>query len=265
MTTDDSDRLRDEIEQLHTALESSLEENSRLAEERDRLRLRVTVLARELHAAGAAYTPPPPPPADIIDIERDLRHSQTEEELRVAFEELQVVTEELEVANASLQQTNVALEARVAERTQELWRTSDALRISELAFRTLVEGMPQLAWRSHGEGQWSWSSPQWAAYTGQPAEEALGRGWLAVFHPDDRDAVIAAWRAAEGRDLFQCEGRIFHLAEQRYRHFQSRGTPVRDADGSVIEWLGTSTDVDALLQLQQRQEVLVAGAAAPHP
>jgi two-component system CheB/CheR fusion protein len=34
--------------------------------------------------------------------------------------------------------------------------------------------------------------------------------------------------------------------------------PVRDEAGSIIEWLGTSTDVDDLLRLQQHQSVLVA-------
>jgi two-component system CheB/CheR fusion protein len=54
------------------------------------------------------------------------------------------------------------------------------------------------------------------------------------------------------------EGRIRHIAEDRYRHFQTRAAPVRAPDGTILEWLGTSTDVDDLLRLQARQSVLVA-------
>ncbi len=44
-------------------------------------------------------------------------------------------------------------------------------------FRTLIEGIPQLVWRSCDKGQWTWASPQWLAYTGQTQEETHGLGW----------------------------------------------------------------------------------------
>ena len=56
--------------------------------------------------------------------------------------------------------------------------------------------------------------------------------------------------------LFSVEHRTFHAAERAYRWFQSRATPVRDAAGCVIEWFGTSTDVDD--QVRAR-EVLARG------
>src|SRR5205085_10391391 len=62
----------------------------------------------------------------------------------------------------------------------------DALQQSELRFRTLVEGMPQLVWRAVGGGQWTWSSPQWSAFTGLGDTDSRGIGWLEAFHPDDR-------------------------------------------------------------------------------
>jgi two-component system CheB/CheR fusion protein len=133
----------------------------------------------------------------------------------------------------------------------------EALQRSELRFRTLVEGMPQLIWRAADGGHWTWSSPQWSTYTGQGEDSALGLGWLDMLHPDDRDAAKAAWqRAAQGRAL-DMEVRVFHESEQRYRHFRKRALPLRDSQGALIEWLGTSTDVDDLLQLQSEQAVLV--------
>jgi two-component system CheB/CheR fusion protein len=83
-------------------------------------------------------------------------------------------------------------------------------------------------------------------------------GWLRAFHPDDREQAKAAWTQAEAGQPLRINGRIWHEKEKRYRHFQTRATAARDDNGHVIEWLGTSTDVDDIVQLQEEQQVLVA-------
>jgi two-component system CheB/CheR fusion protein len=133
----------------------------------------------------------------------------------------------------------------------------DALQRSEVRFRTLVEGMPQLVWRAIDGGHWTWSSPQWSTYTGQDDHGALGLGWLDMLHPEDREPAMAAWEHAQEAGALDMEGRVFHQSEHRYRHFRTRALAVRDRRGELIEWLGTSTDVDDLLQLQSEQTVLV--------
>lgn len=44
----------------------------------------------------------------------------------------------------------------------------------------LTEGMPQVSWRSAARGTWTWSSPQWAWYTGPATDESNGGGWLSA-------------------------------------------------------------------------------------
>ena len=119
-----------------------------------------------------------------------------------------------------------------------------ALRASEARLRSLVEGIPQLVFRSRSSGERIWGSPQWIAYTGQSEAESVGLGWLNAVHPDDRAPTTAAWAEAEGRGLFSVEHRTLKAADRTWRWFQSRATPVRDAEGRTIEWFGTSTDVD---------------------
>ncbi|RXQ99887.1 PAS domain S-box protein [Pseudoxanthomonas composti] len=121
-----------------------------------------------------------------------------------------------------------------------------ALRDSETRLRTLVEGIPQLVWRSLDQGSWTWSSPQWAAWTGQQPSESAGLGWLAAIHPEDRAATHAAWTAANELGVLEVEHRIGNRQRQAYRWFHTRGLPVRDERGNVSEWLGTSTDIDEL-------------------
>ncbi|MFC7694201.1 PAS domain-containing protein [Paeniroseomonas aquatica] len=53
-----------------------------------------------------------------------------------------------------------------------------AMRDSEARLRSLVEGIPQLVFRSRSSGERIWGSPQWIAYAGQSEEESVGLGWL---------------------------------------------------------------------------------------
>ncbi|HEV7265292.1 MAG TPA: PAS domain S-box protein [Falsiroseomonas sp.] len=131
-----------------------------------------------------------------------------------------------------------------------------ALRDSEARLRSLVEGIPQLVFRSRSCGERIWGSPQWTAYAGQSEQESVRLGWLDAVHPDDRAATMAAWAEAEACGLFSVEHRTFHAADRTWRWFQSRATPVRDAEGRILEWFGTSTDIDD--QVRAR-EVLARG------
>ncbi len=133
-----------------------------------------------------------------------------------------------------------------------------ALRESEARQRALIEGVPQLVWRAVGAGKWTWASPQWTAYTGQPEPQSRGLGWLRPIHPDDRGRALDAWSKAASLGAFHVEFRLLNAAEDRYGWFQARAVPVRDTDGRIREWLGTSTDIDHLRRLQEQQGVMVA-------
>lgn len=122
---------------------------------------------------------------------------------------------------------------------------------------TVIEGMPQMIWRAVGKGQWTWSSPQWQRYTGQTETQSRDSGWLSVIHPDDRDAARMAWAHADEQGEFHADLRILHV-EGGHRWFQTKALPIRSDHGIIIEWIGTSTDVDDLRRLQAEQKVLVA-------
>lgn len=257
---EENSRLVDENEQLRTALESAQEEVAAIADERDRLKVNLSRLSRDLELAWQARSTAEADAASVTDeteIESE-RVSQTEEELRAAFEELQVMTEELEVSNATLREANQHLDERVAERTAEIAAASVRLGESEARFRTLIEGMPQLVWRSESGGDWTWSSPQWTDFTGLSLTRSLGQGWLDAIHHEDRPAAEAAWAKACHVKTLHFDGRIYAASEGRFRHFRTRAMPVYDPDGEIMEWLGTSTDVNDITELQERQGVLLA-------
>lgn len=132
------------------------------------------------------------------------------------------------------------------------------LRASEALFRTLAQGIPHLIWRAAIDGACIWASPQWSAYTGLDDDASLGWGWLEAVHPDDVAGARAAWQEAAASGQLSYEHRLRGGAGRRFRWFQTRAAAVRDGQGRIVEWLGTSTDIDDLRQLQERQQVMVA-------
>ena len=147
---------------------------------------------------------------------------------------------------------------KIGQDVTERQRAQAALRRSRREMRTLLEGIPQLVWRSRDDGDWIWASPQWVSFTGLSVEESCGLGWLGAVHPDDRERARSAWSKARDAKGFNADYRIRDAATGRYRWFQTRATPSGDEDGETAEWFGTSTDVDDLRRLQEHERLLLA-------
>lgn len=120
-----------------------------------------------------------------------------------------------------------------------------------------IATLPLLVWRAGREGQWLWASPQWEEFTGQREADYVGDGWLDVVHPDDRDAAQTAWTRASDRHSFEVEFRIRRAGDQLYYWHTTRAGPVFDDDGTLLEWLGTSTDIDDLKRLRDQERSLL--------
>jgi formate hydrogenlyase transcriptional activator len=71
-------------------------------------------------------------------------------------------------------------------------------------------------------------------------------------HPADLPQVTAAWRhAVQTGQPYEFEHRI-RRADGEYRWFQSRGLPLRDADGRIVRWYNLLTDIDARKQSEEK-------------
>ena len=123
--------------------------------------------------------------------------------------------------------------------------------------KTLIESIPQLVWAGDSRANWTWASPQWEAFTGLSAEESNGRGWLRAVHPEDRAVAEAVFAKAASSRSFEADYRI-REAGGRYRWFQTRAMPSFDETGAIVEWFGTSTDVDELKRLQEHERWLLS-------
>jgi PAS domain S-box-containing protein len=127
----------------------------------------------------------------------------------------------------------------------------EALRESERRFRQVLESLPQLVWTCATDGTCDYLDPKWVLYTGRSQAEQLGYGWLEQAHPDDRERVMAKWQATVARDeTFQVEFRL-RRHDGAYRWFRTLALPLRGETGQVLEWFGTSTDIDDLKQAEE--------------
>ena len=129
-------------------------------------------------------------------------------------------------------------------------RMETALQESEAEFRLLAEAMPQIVWVARVDGWNTYISQQWTDYTGLTLEESLGHGWSKPFHPDDRQRAWYAWQQArETINIYSIECRL-RRADGVYRWWLVRAVPLKGANGEILKWFGTCTDIHDLKMAQ---------------
>lgn len=108
----------------------------------------------------------------------------------------------------------------------------------------LANAMPQLVWIAEPSGQVFYYNDRVAEFAGA-TRRADGRWeWEGLVHPDDLQATHDAWNnAVADRKAYEKEHRI-KLKDGNYRWFLSRAYPQKNAEGEVVKWFGTATDID---------------------
>ena len=130
----------------------------------------------------------------------------------------------------------------------------NALLESEHRFRQLTESLPQLVWTCGEDGTCDYLGPQWVAYTGIPEEVQLKLGWVGQIHPDDRDTIVREWfRTVEKGLPFEFEERL-KRKDGEYRWFVARAIPLRNVEGRIVKWFGSSTDIHEKREAQAALE-----------
>ncbi|MBW4459156.1 MAG: PAS domain-containing protein [Nodosilinea sp. WJT8-NPBG4] len=137
-------------------------------------------------------------------------------------------------------------------------QVEEALRKSELHFRTLANSMPQMFWTALPSGQLEYCNQRWYDYTGLTPAQSFAQGWLAVLHPDDRDRGQSAWDEALHKGLpLTLEIQPQRAADGQYRWHLVRAFPLRDEQGEVLRWFGSLTDIhDQKMALVERDRAL---------
>ena len=142
-------------------------------------------------------------------------------------------------------------------------RAVEELQRSDDRYRALSRTAAAWVWTRRLDGSLVPPVESFLEYTGMTAGEAAGRGWLTPIHPSERPAVAFAWQAAATRGtIFDMEYRL-RRHDGVYQWFSVHGSPVLDADGGLLEYVGTSGNVhernlalEALRESDQRHRAL---------
>ncbi len=122
---------------------------------------------------------------------------------------------------------------------------------SDRRFRLLADAIPQMVWAAGLDGRNNYCNAQWVSYTGLTFEQSKGWGWTRAVHPDDLQRCFEAWSAAvEKGEAYEIEYRWKRASDGAYRWQLGRALPVKDANGNVVEWFGTVTDIEDQKQMQ---------------
>ncbi|MBI5539755.1 MAG: response regulator [Bacteroidia bacterium] len=83
----------------------------------------------------------------------------------------------------------------ISEDITERKQIEDALRESQLLFKTLADASPVGIFRTDTDGNTTYVNPKWSELSGLSFEEAIGNNWLHAVHPDDRVRLFVDWKS----------------------------------------------------------------------
>ncbi|MDP9024977.1 MAG: PAS domain-containing protein [Candidatus Eremiobacteraeota bacterium] len=127
--------------------------------------------------------------------------------------------------------------------------------------RAFADALPIMIMTSDAQGVITFFNQRWHDFTGQPPfHKDVAEDWRSYFHPDDVDAVAAGWHAAiQTGSSFEVSYRLKNAATGKFHRVLGHAVPIRDARGTVIQWIGTATDIEESTQPQfQPQNTLPA-------
>ncbi|MGD0732944.1 MAG: PAS domain-containing protein, partial [Terracidiphilus sp.] len=135
------------------------------------------------------------------------------------------------------------LDRRVAERTRELAEANKVLQLQA----GLLQHLPVSAWTLKPDGTPDFVNQVWLDFSGQTLDfvRSHPEAWMAAVHPEDREKASKAFR--EGVRLgqgFSFETRSLRALDGTYRWHLNQAVVLRDAEGKVLRFVGTTTDID---------------------
>ena len=125
----------------------------------------------------------------------------------------------------------------------------------------LLQRLPVSAWTLKPDGTPDFVNHVWLEYSGQTLDYVRSHpeAWMTAVHPEDREAASRAfWDGVRSGQGFTMESRSLCAQDGSYRWHLQQAVVLRDAEGKVLKFIGTTTDIDE----QKRAEDALGQAQA---
>jgi two-component system, cell cycle sensor histidine kinase and response regulator CckA len=129
---------------------------------------------------------------------------------------------------------------------RDLKVAENKLRKSEHMFRSFVENANDIVYALSSEGVFTYISPNWLDFMGEPAEKAIGKSFEPYVHPEDLNLCRSFLEKTlmTGKKQSSVEYRVRHK-DGSWRWHVSTGAPVRDSSGVITGFVGIARDITA--------------------
>ena len=111
----------------------------------------------------------------------------------------------------------------------------------------LLQRIPVSAWTLRSDGTPDFVNQVWLEYSGQTLDfvRSHPEAWLTAVHPEDREMAIKRFReGVRSGQGFAFQTRSLRARDQTFRWLLQQAVALRDADGKVLKFVGTTTDID---------------------
>jgi PAS domain S-box-containing protein len=118
--------------------------------------------------------------------------------------------------------------------------------------RAMLDTIPAFIFTGRADGYVDFVNRSWLDYVGVGFESLEGSGWTKFVHPDDCPSHFSVWQQSmKTGDPAISEARFLN-AEGTYRWMLVHTKPLRDAEGTIVRWIGSAVDVDELHALKEQ-------------
>ena len=130
-------------------------------------------------------------------------------------------------------------------------RAEKALRESEERFRAMANAIPNIAFRANAGGNIDYINEWGCRYLGLTSERLSEKSLYPTLYSDDVESFLRArQRCLATGEIFEQEYRIRRASDGSCRWHLIRCVPIRDAEGNIVCWFGTGTDIEEIKQAQ---------------
>lgn len=151
----------------------------------------------------------------------------------------------------------------VSQNQTERKKAELASKESEERFRSLADQSPMIVYivEPTHEASMSYFNKTWLDYTGQRYEDALGRAWDGIVHPDDVPGILEIYAPAfRERKHYTLPAVRLRRYDGVYRYFYFKGSPRFLRDGEFIGFVGVGIDIHdqklSEFRLRESEEML---------